>query len=220
VVNTICNYLDHNAVINSPLTASVHIPFALRRPTDWSQLASDLANKEVRNFFYFGHGWKKGIGYIEDTNRSLCAVRLADLLGNKLNAGTNANQHVYRFVFLFGCRTAYMEPWWLRILGIKSKKLCAAFGVPAKRLTLEELQKYGLQPCAFVGFRSKVWRGSYTSQLFRNYLDAIENFFWTWPRNRDGGGTPYTLEEALNETLPGSLKDVLVIYGYPGLTFR
>ena len=201
----------NNSVIESPYAVTPQ-PFQIRYPADWGQLASDLHDGGVRNFFYFGHGAADYIG-VKDINYNLNVENLQFLLQNTplLNS---TNQHPFRFVFLDGCKTAGGD-------------LCIAFGIPKKTMSVNEMQnRYGLRPRAFLA-----WKG-YTNPGVKGTLNGthkmfIEQFFQIWQTTNPNTGQAYTLREALdaaainpqNNQTYTTLNQEITIYGCTNLLF-
>jgi hypothetical protein len=201
-----------NSVVNSPFAVTPN-PFKLRFASHWGQLAFDLQQQNVRNFYYFGHGAKEWIGN-NDINTSINRSTLQFLLKNSPNLLVGTNKHPYRFVFLDGCDTAKGD-------------LVLDFGIPKQTIyATNMIDRYGLRPRAFVGWKSKIGV-SVKNTIPQNHKNYIERFFELWPQVNPTTGNYYTLRDALNAAAIDpisnqqytTLNEDVTIYGCPDLFF-
>jgi hypothetical protein len=212
VVNDGAPTYDVNSVIDSPLTADGYTPYQIsNNAASWQQLEVDLANPQVRNFFYFGHFDGNNIGGTPNANLSISIPTLNFLLHNN----STTNQHPYRFVFMDGCRTA------------ANKDLCAAFGIPTKTISSSNMLAKGLSPCAFVGWKDVKVVGLANS-IYQPHVSYINEFWHLWPTTNPATGSAYTLKDALRYAdgtnsagqPSGTFFNNIVIYGSDDLTFQ
>jgi hypothetical protein len=200
--------------LNDPVRGTWAWPFVLNGPIEWEQLGADLRIREVRNFYYFGHGSPSSIGNVP-ANENLTIQDLRHLLVNESdNPLQGLNGHPYRFVFLDGCRSADGD-------------LCKAFGISKGPVPLNEfVKKRGLRPRAFVGWNNKVGIDVWGQAIDQRHLEFIPRFFNHWAHGTDQNGGPITLKEALARAAVSDFGAVwdqaqhLVIHGYDGLFFE
>ena len=163
------------------LPNNYNVPYA-DNPFEWtigttsentSTLTDALANQNCANFYWQGHGGPNIISPISDThttyvNDGLTPGDVARLLGNRGQAG-NAffNNHPYRLVILDACNTWAIA--WANVFGIP------LFGEETKAV----FTQYGLDPCAFVGWREKT--SQYPTADARNaYGRCLNELFGNW----------------------------------------
>lgn len=116
--------------------------FQLYDASTRTQLLGYLADPQYRNFYYFGHGHKRGIAGI--TRPSLILDQdIVHTLHNYINSAKPTNGHPYRLVFIDGCDTG-------------NGNFCEGFGIPAKVTNRAFFQGAGVQTRAFLGFTGDV----------------------------------------------------------------
>ncbi|MBA4149503.1 MAG: hypothetical protein H0X66_15425 [Verrucomicrobia bacterium] len=176
-------------------------PTATNTPSDWTTLLfSGLTNREVRNFYYSGHGSPDSIG---DEHGGLSSA-LVSLFLNNNKGSTNANHTRYRFVWLDGCQTA--NGTWPRAFGLGMRE-----DVP--------LESYTTRPGAFCGSDRNIYAYTIGPSGFPSIKQSASyyrsNFAFHWRFNTVPG-----LRKALERArLDAGYNEGLFIkvYGYWGL---
>ena len=165
-------------------------------------LARALTNRNVRNFYFDGHGTPDSFGHGWDANgnqRDFPASTIAQLLGN---ATISTNVTRYRWVFIDSCKSAVGNAW-PRAFGLGTRQ-----NVP--------LQDYTSRPGAFCGFIDEVyaWNPETGGEIdLRSINFRLEFLVWWWVQERG-------LRDAFDEAqFRSGFRDapLLRIYGYWGL---
>ena len=201
------------SVINCPYREQP-IPARLQYVADWGSLANSLYDQRVRNFIYFGHANKTGIGH-NDINLSLTVTNLQQLLKNGADPLTGWNKHPYHFVFLDGCDSGKGD-------------LCKVFGIPKQKMSVAQMQARGLFPRAFLGWKGKTAK-SVKNVLPGDHQRYVMTLFELWPQTNPVTGLPYKLWEAIDAAarqppdprgaLWTSIQQDLIIWGCQDLEF-
>jgi hypothetical protein len=136
---------------------------------EWTMLAYRLGwpdnnnVTEARNFFYFGHFDGENLGGTTNLGYSISIRDLRSWLGNAPDPLKGPNQHPFRFVFIDGCNSAKGD-------------LCTAFGIPKSQMTSQQMRDKGLEPRAFVGW--KTIKLTNIGGFFNNAHLAFTQRFW------------------------------------------
>ncbi len=179
----------------------------------WGQLAYRLGvftnATDARNFFYFGHFDGKNLGGTTNPAYSISITDIRNGLGNAPYPLKGPNKHPFRFVFIDGCNSA-------------SGDLCTAFGIPRKQLTSQQMRDKGLEPRAFVGWKTVKLVGLGGAFNY-GHLEFVRRFWELWPMTNSATGRPYTLQEALDQAHREKAPPFFskpTIYGCPDLPYR
>ena len=116
--------------------------FQLYDANSRSQLLGYLADPNYRNFYFFGHGNKRGIAGVT-TNTIITDQDIVRTLHNYINSEKPTNGHPYRFVFIDGCDTG-------------KGNFCEGFGIPAIVRDRQFFLNTSVRSRAFLGFKGDV----------------------------------------------------------------
>jgi len=148
--------------------------FVMQYGSDYHTLTNNLANSDVRGFYFYGHGSPSGnsIGFSEGTpNDGIIAKDLGAMLGNFYAPARNGRPASYvthkpfSFVFLDGCMTG-------------KGNFPDAFGIP-KAVSGGTYLYNNKQKRAFMG-----WGGPVSLFILdSDFLDWTRKFWETWLNN-------------------------------------
>jgi hypothetical protein len=174
-------------------------------------ITNDLAQSDIRAFYYHGHANGNGFGYSEFTpNDGVIARQLQLTLGNLYLPRSATNQAIYQFrkpfsfVFIDGCLSAQGE-------------LPEAFGIP-RAIRATSYASYGnRKPRAYMGW------GSTTQNSIAN-TDFLNWTFKFWQEWLDDPDYQMPLGQAINAA-DNAYPDIrtrapLVVYGAQTLRWR
>jgi hypothetical protein len=137
--------------------------FELADAATRTQLLGYLADPPYRNFYFFGHGHKRGIAGV--TPASLIMDQdIVHALKNFLTAAKPVNKHPYRLVFIDGCATG-------------SGNFCESFGIPPQALSNQYFINAGVRSRAFLGFKGNV---PFNEQQWAERSLQLSYFFGDW----------------------------------------
>lgn len=197
-------------------------PFEIYGQADFDTwLINHLRQPTVRNLFYYGHGGDNFLGRGDAaTPNGVLGVSKLDISLQNRSATGGVNRHPFRFVMLFGCKTANGE-------------LPNAFGIPKKKgMTRQDFWKQSLRPRAFVGSKTSMTHkiaGSFNP----DHANFVTHFFNSWAIGtyqigHPKAGQPLGLKDAIligakfgnpNGPVRWTGYTDLVIYGAEDLTF-
>jgi hypothetical protein len=182
----------------------------LQESRDWNSMLALLHDDSSHNLYYFGHAGKSLVG--KRASSHITGEDLQFTLSSSPNPlATNANSHVYRFVFLDGCQSAAGD-------------LPVDFGIDKRVMPDNVWNKAGLPPRAFLGW------SSYTGTAFKSDGTVIEdhtrmrymnNFWQNW-------GGDQGLQNALHNASADAdsnfqrfceFDNQITLYGCPTLPF-
>jgi len=167
-------------------------------PIDWTTWFVGTTNRNVRNFYYFGHGNPDSIG---DGWGGMPSHLWGFLLGNSITKPVGQTR--YRFVWMDGCETANGTWPYAFAMGKQENK---------------QLSSYATRPGAFCGFTQRPTIGFHDGMGNGSMLESAcfyrSQFAFYWHFQNEG------VKEAFRKARDSSgwtEGDGIKVYGYWGL---
>ena len=196
VVDQVFSPTLDNTYQNTSLNCYDCDPFFMYSKNDQTNLLNDLANGNVGNFFWFGHGEHLSFGAAKnvdsEVNHSSIAIwDLERVLGNKWNLRHTflSKNHPFRLVIMETCETA------------QDSQLAEAFGIDGRVHSKNWFERHGQSPQAYVGWSTIIYVPGCPiyNDPFTSHSEHQADLFGLWMSEVPlmqcvaAGATPYTI---------------------------
>jgi hypothetical protein len=151
--------------------------FYLHTVENAGDLFLDIQNWGLQNFFFSGHGSFETFGATAKKTDGLGMITIDDLtyrLENQMGDDGDwyTRKHPFRFVILHACETAQTDD------------LAISFGFNPVFSSVQDFQRRGLEPSAFVGWKTKSAVPSWYAPDFGEYEKSLALFTEMWMQER------------------------------------